>query len=333
MHKIYLIFFIPLIAFANGDKLYKQYCEKCHGLNHNGSIGLPLSSEKLKYMSNDYIKNTIRFGRPGRVMPKFNLNDEGSNQLIKYLRQNSKAPKYSNEVITGNIKNGKKNYNKYCSSCHNIKLTGGVGIGKNYSWNKEHKVSPPALANIGFLKSINDNELKFVIQNGRINSEMVAFKNILTDIQTNDIVSYIRSFQKNSPKIAIDLGEPSIVFKSTYNLEQTINKLQNSIKAANYRVYAPKKLLEDLSQNKDVSKQIVIRFCNFERMQEFIKIEPRLGIVLPCRITVIENEKAQVSVVIENYLRTVNKFNNTQITQAAEELILELGDIIEEALW
>jgi len=125
----------------------------------------------------------------------------------------------------------------------------------------------------------------------------------------------------------------SFVFSSKYDLKTTVSKIQASIKGANYRTYKPKKLLESLIFKKDISKQVVIRFCNFDKMQQFIKVEKRLGVLLPCRITVVEGIRGEVSVVIENYKRTVLKFNNPQISKEAENLIEELFEIIKESLW
>jgi cytochrome c oxidase cbb3-type subunit 3 len=125
----------------------------------------------------------------------------------------------------------------------------------------------------------------------------------------------------------------SFVFPSKYDLQTTTKKLQAAVKAANYRTYPPRKLLEDLTFKEASSNQIVIRFCNFDKMQYFLNLETRLGIVLPCRMTVVENDKQQVSVVIENYKRTVKRFNNKKMFESANVLIDELSDVIEEALW
>jgi cytochrome c oxidase cbb3-type subunit 3 len=130
------------------------------------------------------------------------------------------------------------------------------------------------------------------------------------------------------------IQEPlSFVFPSQYDLQTTTKKLQAAVKAANYRTYPPRKLLEDLTFKEASSNQIVIRFCNFDKMQHFLNLETRLGIVLPCRMTVVENDKQQVSVVIENYKRTVKRFNNKKMFESASILIDELSDVIEEALW
>jgi uncharacterized protein (DUF302 family) len=134
--------------------------------------------------------------------------------------------------------------------------------------------------------------------------------------------------------IANYANEPlSFIFKSPYSLEETVTRLQSAIQSANYRTYEPKNLLAHLTFDEDTSKQVVLRFCNFAKMYEFMQIEKRLGVVLPCRITAFENSQNKVFVVIENYARTVQKFNNTQITKEAKDINQELQEVIQEALW
>ena len=68
-------------------------------------------------------------------------------------------------------------------------------------------------------------------------------------------------------------------------------------------------------------------------MQKFLKLDPRLGVILPCRATVLENDKGEVSIVVENYKYAVRRFNNEQIDKAADELIQDMKEMIEEAVW
>lgn len=68
-------------------------------------------------------------------------------------------------------------------------------------------------------------------------------------------------------------------------------------------------------------------------MQAFLKLDPRLGVMLPCRATVIEDGQGKVSVVLENYKHTVTRFNNEQMSQSAGDLIEKMQEMVEEALW
>jgi len=60
-----------------GAMLYKEKCSACHGDSGKGGVGVPLALESFQAQASDrFLKNTIRFGRVGRVMPAFkSLND------------------------------------------------------------------------------------------------------------------------------------------------------------------------------------------------------------------------------------------------------------------
>ncbi len=67
--------FIPfhtVIANSSGESLYLENCAICHGNDGQGGMGIPLSLDAfLKSASSDYLKQSIRLGRPERVMPSF----------------------------------------------------------------------------------------------------------------------------------------------------------------------------------------------------------------------------------------------------------------------
>ena len=71
---------------SEGEKLYRKYCFICHAMG-NGGLGLPLESMEYKYLkSSDFLKKTIKHGRPGRIMPGFNdLNEQQLDQIIEYI--------------------------------------------------------------------------------------------------------------------------------------------------------------------------------------------------------------------------------------------------------
>ncbi len=328
---------IPLISFAGGREIYSENCEKCHGFSRQGSLGLPLYRSTIANHSDRYLQRTIRNGRPGRVMPGFNLSDAQVAKLIRFLRAGVKAPKYDTALIKGDIGAGQYTYEQYCKRCHGDNLEGGQGTGKNFSWQKDREVSPPSLSNQGFLYAASDQMIKHIIINGIEDTEMISFAKEFnfTDQMTNDLVAYIRSHQKefNSGEDTID--EPLVfIYKSPHDLDTTVSKLRESAAAYNFRVYPNRTLFEGLGEpNIEDNKQIVVRFCNFKNMQEFLKIDPRLGVMLPCRATVVENDEGEVSIIIENYKHALRRFNNDQMNESADELIQKMQEMIEEVLW
>ena len=57
------------LAGPDGRALYLEHCSACHQFEGQGGIGLPLATKKLADVSDDYLRKSIRLGRPGRVMP------------------------------------------------------------------------------------------------------------------------------------------------------------------------------------------------------------------------------------------------------------------------
>ncbi len=123
----------------------------------------------------------------------------------------------------------------------------------------------------------------------------------------------------------------SLVFVSDKDFNTTINDLKHAIKAYNFRVYKNRYLLQDLEGKID-ENQVVIRFCNFEHMAKFIKIEPRVGLLLPCKVTVIKDKNNQVKILVKNYKRLINDFNNQKLINETKDLLPQMQDMIEEAL-
>ena len=62
-----------------------------------------------------------------------------------------------------------------------------------------------------------------------------------------------------------------------------------------------------------------------------LKTEPRLGIVLPCRITIMEREDGSVILTVPN-LRVVSRwFNNDELVELWDRMEETFVEIVEEA--
>ena len=79
---------LPAPAAHDGARLYAQHCAACHGAQGKGGVGVPLALPDFLAQANDnYLRQTIRLGRPGRVMPAFaQLSDAEVNAIVGYLR-------------------------------------------------------------------------------------------------------------------------------------------------------------------------------------------------------------------------------------------------------
>lgn len=325
-------------AAPDGKKLYIEHCGACHQLEGQGGIGLPLLNAKLADVSDDYLRSTVRLGRPGRVMPEFQrMSDAQVDAIIGYLRQRSgtQGLVFSEERIAGDAGNGQVLYEQHCVKCHAADGSGeGKGTGVTMSREREFLVMPASISNAGFLASAPDQMIQRVITVGRKSADMPAFgSGKLSESEIADVVAYVRSFeQQERAAEPVDPAErPTHVYESPYDFDTTVANVKAALSGANFRIF-PDRLLEQgmIDEFSVNTRQIGIRFCNFNVMYGMVKTEPRLGVVLPCRITILEREGGNVILVVPN-LRVVSRwFNNDELTGLWDRMEQTFNGIIEE---
>ncbi len=325
-------------AAPDGGELYSEHCGACHQMEGQGGIGLPLLNEKLADVSDDYLRSTIRLGRPGRVMPGFmRMSDAQVNAIIGFLRRQSstQAMSFSDERIAGDVANGKSLYAEHCTKCHGADGSGeGDGTGVTLSRDRSFLVMPASICNPGFLASAPDQMIRRVVSVGRKSSGMPAFgRGKLAESEINDVVAYVRSFEKRKRSTErLDAEErPTHVYESPYDFDTTVANVKASLTGANFRIFPDRFLEQGLIDEFTVNtRQIGVRFCNFNVLYGMLKVEPRLGVVLPCRITIMEREDGQVMMVVPN-LRVVSRwFNNDELVGLWDRIEETFTEIIEE---
>jgi cytochrome c oxidase cbb3-type subunit 3 len=330
-----------LHAAPNGEALFNEHCVVCHRSSGEGSLGLPLKQSKFEDFSDQYLVKTIRYGRPGRVMPPFEtLSDSQVYALVDYLREWSGTKPFedSDLKVTGNIDHGNDLFKNHCAKCHGIDGSGrGKGTGQSYSRKRAFKVAPPAIINPGFLASASDTMLRDVIANGRDGTQMDAFAKLgLTDQDIDDIIVYLRSEESGSITSSEEAGEaqaePTIIIDSPYDFDTTLKNLKQALSGHNFRTFPDRYLEQGLYPEWEANKkQVTLRYCNFNNLYEMLKIDSRLGMALPCRIAVIEDKEGNVQLVAMNMVRVASLFNNDQLFDAAEKMHLTQIEIMEEA--
>jgi len=329
-----------LSSYANdrGEALYAQNCAICHGTEGTGGMGAQLSSPTfLESTSNQYLKQTIRLGRPGRIMPSFYWMPESDiNALISFIGDWRKAParSWSGDAIAGDALAGKKLYASHCASCHGEQGGGGIGTGMHFSRPTNLPVTAPALNNQGLLNSMPDHMMRHMIVQKRVNSIMPSAEQLgLNSQQVNSIVSYIRSFQqKDLKKQPLYDEEPaSLIVESPYSFEETVSNIKRSITGSNFIHIRDQELTEgfDVKQVKG-SRQTMIYFCNFNFLYEALKIDPRVGMFLPCRITVTE-ENGTVQMMSINPKHLSQLFNNSELDESCDKMHELYTNILEDA--
>ncbi len=334
----FIVLALPAYADDDGQHLYVQNCVACHGYEGKGGMGVPLSlPDFLATASNEYLFSTIRLGRPDRVMPAFRkLGDDEIDSIIRYIRtwSDSLPPKYSQNPVAGNPENGKKLYKTQCASCHGESGKGGRGTGVTLSRPRSLPILAPALNNAGFLASAPDEMIKRTLIKGRKGTPMVSFLDKgLSENDINDIVSYVRSFETQQVSTDSKKDEPAVIIKeSPYSLEETVSNLKNAVSSMNFRLIRVQNLDTGLTEKgKEDKKQVIIYSCNFNILDQALKIDPRVGLFLPCRVTVAEHNK-KVLVMFANPHRMSEIFNNSELDSMCTELKSVYEEMIDEAL-
>jgi len=319
-----------------GALLYQRNCAVCHGLEGDGGVGIPLNlKDFLAVASDDYLRTTLRRGRPGRVMPAFHgLSDDQVSAIIGHIRSwsDSDGPIYPVEALHGQPERGKTLFAGHCAACHGDKGQGGVGTGVTFSRPRDAPVEAPALDNPGFQASVSDAMLKATLLRGREGTPMPSIEALgLEERDANDLVAYLRQLNTGAKPVEAAGLESVIQFESSYDLEQTLENLKQAVVGRNFRVIREQYFEQGLAAAGDENpRRIILYFCNFAFLDEALAIDPRVGLFLPCRITLVETEHG-VQVMSINPKNLSQLFNNQALDKACEQMHDLYEEIMEEA--
>lgn len=312
---------------TEGSRLFDLYCTACHGDDGKGGVGIPLAlSDFLNSASDEYIYKTIRLGRPGRVMPPFNeLTDQQVNSIVAHIRSWgwSASPEYSAEPIAGNAQRGRQYYAKHCAYCHGLNGEGGRGTGVTFSRPRSDPILAPALNNAGFLAAASDQMIKAILIKGRSGTPMRSFKEKgLSERDINDIVHYIRTFETQVSKVDKNRHEKqrTIIKVSQFPLDETLDRLKTAIKRKGYQIIREHSLDAGLTEpGTENTRQWIVYFANFRFINESLTRDPRMGLFLPGRITLVE-KGGKVSVLAANPVIYKELFSNNALIELSETM-------------
>lgn len=193
----------PAVASSSTDPVkgkmhFDANCAACHQPNGAGRPGIAPSignRDFLALASDDFIKETVRKGRPGTSMvQRPDLSDGVLNDIIAYLRSLPVENVVKVEVdhskdlaSLGNSRSGHEKFGLFCAACHGPKgqgyAVGGAGPGIGLS---------------GFLGAVSDDYILQTLNQGRINTAMRPFIGArglanLSEQDAFDIIAYMRS--------------------------------------------------------------------------------------------------------------------------------------------
>ncbi|WP_198262833.1 c-type cytochrome [sulfur-oxidizing endosymbiont of Gigantopelta aegis] len=327
-------------SLAAGDALFQKKCSVCHGSEGDGGVGVPLNfRDFLSTSSNRYLHRTIQKGRPGRIMPAFTgLSETEIRNIIQYIRSwkpEIAVPEYSLAHIQGDIAKGQKVYESICINCHREKGVGGKGTGVTFSRPRDAAIIAPAIGNPAFLSAASDQMLKRIIMTGRESTPMVSAQSMgLKEVDVDNVVTYLRSLAKSEKSIAQknkEKGQAVLVYESSYSLEETIENMKRAAIGYNFRYIREQTLdqgfVDKEQENKD---EYLIYFCNFNFLNQALSVDPRIGMFLPFRDTIIKkDDTVLVMTVNPDYLCSM--FNNNELKQGCEFMSEKYEAMLEES--
>ncbi len=346
MQKSLLLFGAALISLSaaaapDGVRLYERHCAACHGLDGQGGVGIPLALRSFQIaVEDDFLFTTIREGRPGRVMPAFqSLSDAQVSAIVRHIRgwapeRKERAVPTTTKVAYGHPERGKTLFAQHCAQCHGANGEGGHGTGVTFSRPRDLPIMAPALNNPGFLASASDQMIKKTLLEGREGTPMVSFlKAGLKEQDIDDIVSYIRSMEKAPLHWQYDREEkPTLVMESSYDLATTVESVKRAAVGMNFRIIRTQSLEGGLfPEGEQNDKQVIVYFCNFNFINQALSLDPRVGLFMPCRITVVEGEDGTVQLMAINPKYMSRLYNNAELDDACQEMTDIYLSIMEEA--
>jgi len=188
---------------TDGATLYGTFCAACHGpqgqgMRYPGMAAFPAiaNPDFLALASDEFLRRTIRSGRPGRRMPAWGEKSGGLRldeveTLVGFVRRlgggvaarpDSRPPRW----VAGDAARGAELWKANCAACHGAAGEGAEG---------------PALANAVLLSSATDTYLFETVRRGRRGTPMPAFsvpspvRRTLTDDEIESLVTHIRGWE------------------------------------------------------------------------------------------------------------------------------------------
>ena len=316
--------------------MYQRNCAVCHGLEGDGGVGIPLNLKSfLAVASDDYLRATLREGRPGRVMPAFpGFSDAQVSAIIGHIRSwpDSDGPTYPIATLNGQPELGNTLFAGYCATCHGDKGQGGVGTGVAFSRPRDAPVEAPALDAPGFQASVSDAMLKATLLRGREGTPMPSIEALgLAERYADDLVVYLRQLNTGSKPAQSAVLEPVIQFESSYDHQQTLENIKQAVVGRNFRVVREQYFEQGLAaEGEENASRIILYFCNFSLLDKALAIDPSAGLFLPCRITLVETEHG-VQVMSINPKNLSQLFNNQALDKACQQMHDLYEEIMEEA--
>ncbi len=217
---------------AAGEKLFREKgCKGCHKLDGVGGIlgkalggigSQPIAYFTMKYVKDEhtpYAWHKQHFDDPRKIVPesemKIDIKDKESDLLTTYtltLRSDEIPQQYRRKWQSPQSReaamDGEALYKMYCIACHTS--------GKYSIYDEIFKRTIPAIMNPAFLKSIDDKFLKKIIEEGRSETQMTAWKADAAGLSDEKINKILQHITRDRPA---EKSEPFILSRFNQNIK------------------------------------------------------------------------------------------------------------------
>jgi putative heme-binding domain-containing protein len=179
---------------AEGEKIFKVHCARCHGIAGQGGEGSNLVRSKLKYATDDQaLIDLLDEGIPGTGMPAiWTLDEQQTTQVAGYVRT---LGELEAEEMPGNPGRGKDIYQKSggCPACHII-AGHGIGIG-------------PELTHVGDQRGL-DYLRQSLTDPAATQSQTMGYQNYLT-VRVKSLQAEVEGLRVNEDAFTIQVRDMS----------------------------------------------------------------------------------------------------------------------------
>ena len=122
-----------------------------------------------------------------------------------------------------------------------------------------------------------------------------------------------------------------IVAKMNKSMDQALGDLKQAITNNNYVFIRQQNVDKGLTNpDQENSRVIFVYFCNFDLLNQALKIDRRVGVFLPCRITLIQTPDG-VKMIAVNPKLISKHLNNQRLAEICNQLTRDYNQILEEA--
>lgn len=125
--------------------------------------------------------------------------------------------------------------------------------------------------------------------------------------------------------------QPLIIVNTTKTMQQALAAVKAAIANNNYVYIREQNINSHLIDIKQENRKIImVYFCNFSMLYRALQLEKRVGVFLPCKITLIQKTD-HIEMVAINPKFISYRLNDKRLNPICEQLIKDYRAILEDA--